>query len=88
MSKPNENRIIMDTPDDAGAQLKIQEEIIRNVLGTDIVKERIKRFKLGRDMVSEDKAVRAAVARASAASTRVVVAATACDFWVISSFWA
>ena len=60
MSKPNENRIIMDTPDDAGAQLKIQEEIIRNVLGTDIVKERIKRFKLGRDMVSEDKAVRAA----------------------------
>ena len=40
--------------------LKIQEEIIRNVLGTDIVKERIKRFKLGRDMVSEDKAVRAA----------------------------
>lgn len=54
MNNQDKNRIIMETPDDLGAQLKIQEEIINNVLGKDIVKERIKRFGLTKSMTSDE----------------------------------
>lgn len=50
----NDSDLIMDRPDDVATQIKIQEEIITNILGTKEVMSRVRRLKLNRDMNSED----------------------------------
>lgn len=50
----NDSDLIMDRPDDVATQIKIQEEIITNILGAKEVMSRVRRLKLNRDMNSED----------------------------------
>ncbi|MFB0958612.1 Lon family ATP-dependent protease [Clostridiaceae bacterium HFYG-1003] len=54
MDRLNDSDFIMDRPDDLTTQLKIQEEIIHNILGTKEVTQRIKRLKLSKDINSPD----------------------------------
>lgn len=54
MSTPYDPELILEDPDDLSAQIKIQEEIITNVLGLKEVSARIKKLKLSKDMSSRD----------------------------------
>lgn len=48
----SEPELIKDQPDDITTQMKIQEEIITNILGTKEVTARVKRLKVARDLNS------------------------------------
>lgn len=54
MSMSYDPGIIMDDPDDISAQIKIQEEIINNILGAKEVTARIRKLKLAKDLSSKD----------------------------------
>ena len=55
MSTSYDPAISLDDPDDIAAQIKIQEEIITNILGLKEVSARIKKLKLAKDFNSKDR---------------------------------
>lgn len=59
MDKLNDSQLIMDQPDDIATQIKIQEEIITNVLGRKEVLARTKRLKLHGEIKSKDTLIKA-----------------------------
>lgn len=54
MSMPYDSPLIMDELDDIALQIKIQEEIITNILGSKEVSARIRKLKLTKDINSHD----------------------------------
>lgn len=59
MSTSNEPEIITDSPDDIRTQIKIQQEIITNILGAKEVAARTRRLKLTKDIRSGDITIKA-----------------------------
>lgn len=59
MDRINDSELIMDQPDDIATQIKIQEEIITNVLGRKEVLARTKRLRLHTEIKSKDILIKA-----------------------------
>ena len=59
MDRINDSELIMDQPDDIATQIKIQEEIITNVLGRKEVLARTKRLRLHTEIKSKDSLIKA-----------------------------